>query len=213
MTPKGVETMRRSLYAAAVKRTDEMDQDAARAASMAQDMDRFLELQGTDGLTMQGPIAGRVLPLSDAAQEMDSITERITPKMREPGSGPMSDSDVRMFRISTVGRTKDAPVNKAIADGVKANAQIQQDRAQFMRDYLSVNGHLDGADRQWKRYLEANPIFDRNSRAPKLNPTRVPYQQFFGTSAPVAPSAGGGLSPQEKAELEALRKRFPGGGQ
>jgi hypothetical protein len=205
---------KRNLYQQADKKLNEMDESASTARGMARDMQRFLHLQR--GVSMQGPIAGRVIPLTSDAQEMDAITDKITPKMREPGSGATSDFDAKMFRNSTVSRTKNDQANEAIGQAVILQTQNTSDRAQFMRDYLTVNGHLDGADRQWARYLNANPIFDPKSpEVPRLNAARVPYQQFFGgaqQAAPAQPGASNALTPAEQKELEDLRRRFPGAG-
>jgi hypothetical protein len=195
MSPRSAEAFKRSLYTAADKKMNEFAEASTAARGMAQDAKRFVELQGS--VSMQGPIAGRVMALSSDAQDMDAITARITPQMRQPGSGATSDFDAKMFQMATVGRTKNEGANKAIADGIVLNSQVTQEREQFMRDYLTVNGHLDGAERQWKRYADANPIFDPKSpKVPTLNPARVPYQQFFGgAQAPAAPPAGGGPKP------------------
>ncbi len=194
MSPKGRETFQRDLYKQADKKLTEAEDSVSAAASMARDAQRFLQLQGQT--RAQGPALGRLPAVSDAAQEMDAITAKITPQMRQPGSGATSDFDAKMFQTATVGRTKNQDTNAAIATAIIANAKNAEDRAQFMRDYLTVNGHLDGADREWKRYVNANPIFDPASpTTPRLNPKRRSYQDFFGagTATPaVAPKASGG---------------------
>jgi hypothetical protein len=172
---------KRNLYQQADKKLNEMDEASSTARNMARDMQRFLQLQ--QQVNMQGPVAGRVPAFSSEAQEMDAITDKITPQMRQPGSGATSNFDAKMFRNSTVGRTKNEQANEAIGQAVILQSQNISDRAQFMRDYLTVNGHLDGADRQWSRYLNSNPIFDLKSPdVPRLNPKRIPYQQFFGNA-------------------------------
>jgi len=172
---------KRNLYQQADKKLNEMDEASSTARNMARDMQRFLQLQ--QQVNMQGPVAGRVPAFSSEAQEMDAITDKITPQMRQPGSGATSDFDAKMFRNSTVVRTKNEQANEAIGQAVILQSQNISDRAQFMRDYLTVNGHLDGADRQWSRYLNSNPIFDTKSPdVPRLNPKRIPYQQFFGNA-------------------------------
>jgi len=172
---------KRNLYQQADKKLNEMDEASSTARNMARDMQRFLQLQ--QQVNMQGPVAGRVPAFSSEAQEMDAITDKITPQMRQPNSGATSDFDAKMFRNSTVGRTKNEQANEAIGQAVILQSQNISDRAQFMRDYLTVNGHLDGADRQWSRYLNSNPIFDLKSPdVPRLNLKRIPYQQFFGNA-------------------------------
>lgn len=217
MTEKGAEVFRRSLYTSAEKRLNEVAESASAAREMARDAQRFLTLQ-QQVTAQQGPIMGRTMAITPESQEMDAITAKITPQMRQPGSGATSDFDAKMFMMSTVQRTKNDAANEAIGNGIILSAQNAQDREQFLRDYLTVNGHLDGADRQWRRYVQANPIFDPKSpNVPRLNPARVPYQAFFSGQRPANPPAGGApagggasnqLTPAEQAELEQLRKRF-----
>jgi hypothetical protein len=207
MSGKGREVFQRELYKQADKKLTEAEEGVSAATAMARDAQRFLQLQGN--VTMQGPVAGRVPAFSDAAQEMDAITARITPQMRQPGSGATSDFDAKMFQMATVGRTKNPATNEAIATGIIANARNAEDRAQFMRDYVTVNGHLDGADREWKRYLNANPIFDPASpNTPKINESRRSYQEFFGGAQQGAPN----LPPQDAVEAEIRRRAAARGG-
>lgn len=207
MSGKGREVFQRELYRQAEKRLTEADEGVSAATAMARDAQRFLQLQGN--VTMQGPVAGRVPAFSDAAQEMDAITARITPQMRQPGSGATSDFDAKMFQMATVGRTKNTAANESIATGIIANARNAEARAQFMRDYLTVNGHLDGADREWRRYMNANPIFDPASpNTPKINESRRSYQDFFGGAQQGAPN----LPPQDAVEAEIRRRAAARGG-
>jgi hypothetical protein len=197
MSGRGREVFERELYKQADKKLTEADEGVSAATAMARDAQRFLQLQGN--VTMQGPVAGRVPAFSDAAQEMDAITARITPQMRQPGSGATSDFDAKMFQMATVGRTKNAAANESIATGIIANARNAEARAQFMRDYVTVNGHLDGADREWRRYMNANPIFDPASpNTPKINESRVSYQDFFRGPQRGAPNPPTG-SPNPRA--------------
>lgn len=200
MTVKGQEAMRKSVYEKADKRIAEMEEQARVEQSTAAQVKRFVDLQAQTGGMQQGVLMGRLPGVTDAAQEMDAITDFLTPKMREPGSGATSDFDAKMFRNATVGRTKSDEVNAAIAEGVQARARMAADRAQFMRDYLTVNGHLDGAERTWAQYAAENPIFDpRSPQQPVINRARMPYQQYFGGNAPQPdrsqPGTAGGPRP------------------
>jgi len=207
MSGKGREAFQRELYKQADKKLTEADEGVSAATAMARDAQRFLQLQGN--VTMQGPVAGRVPAFSDAAQEMDAITARITPQMRQPGSGATSDFDAKMFQMATVGRTKNTAANESIATGIIANARNAEARAQFMRDYVTVNGHLDGADREWRRYMNANPIFDPASpNTPKINESRRSYQDFFGGAQQGAPN----FPPLDAIEAEIRRRAAARGG-
>ena len=91
-------------------------------------------------------------------------------------------------RAVCVKQAKDAneyDTNRNIGLGMIAAKQLEIDRREFYRDYLSQNGTLDGAQKHWKTYLNANPVFDK-SQDPRadiskiqLNPNRVGYQDFF----------------------------------
>jgi hypothetical protein len=223
---KTIDVSKRTFYTAATKQLEAFDDQADTAADAANDMQRFRELQ--QSVMAQGFVLGRLPAVSGEAQEMDSITARIVPTMRQPGSGATSDFDAKMFQTATISRTKNAEANNAIAEAVIRRSQMVQDRAQFMRDYVTANGHLDGAKSEWARYARANPIFDpKKPGTYTLNESRVPYQQFFSGQAakppatpasparPAQPAAAGirgvNLTPEEQAELDGLRKRFGGG--
>jgi len=50
-----------------------------------------------------------------------------------------------------------------------------------VRDYSDYHGHTKGAEQAWKKYLEANPIFDRRSdkKNPQPNPNRLDYKTYY----------------------------------
>ncbi len=200
--PKAVNSFKQKLYTESNKRLADVADAAASADSMAQDAKRFLELQKGVSV-LQGPFVGRLPAVTADTQEMDAITAKITPQMRQPGSGATSDFDANMFKQSTVSREKSDTANEAIATGVVARAQMLRDREQFMRDYLSVNGHLDGADRQWKRYADKNPIFDPASpNVPKINERRASYQDFFRSGLQMPEAAGNGAAPANSGPVK-----------
>lgn len=181
------------------------DAVATGRASQA-DLTRFQQLsqQYETGGILNNVVPKSVLGMfSPAAGEMASIADKITPSMRQPGSGATSDFDARMFQSATVGLGKDPKANANIVQAAQAAQKLQEDLLSFKESYATANGgSLRGADAAWKSYLDANPIFDPNSpNAPKLNTKRVSYQQFFsggGRPAATAPvSASGGWSATE----------------
>lgn len=153
--------------------------------AMARDAQRFAELNkgnSTGGMNAM-PGAGAVRgAFDDQFGEMRAIANRLVPKMREPGSGATSDFDAKMFASATIGTDKPAQTNKAIADAMIARAQQSADKLDFDRAYADLNGHLRGADRAWKQYADANPIFDPTAQQQgrlALNPRRMSYQDYF----------------------------------
>lgn len=195
LSPKAADKVRERTAGAMDKAFSER-QDAVNAERMlAQEAAKFKELNArtTTGGATALPGVGAVRGAFDADfAEMRAISSRIVPKMREPGSGATSDFDARMFQNATIGPDKPREANNAIADAMIARAQMVGDKLEFDRAYADVNGHLRGADRAWRAYVEANPIFDPQAQQLgriTLNPNRVSYQQYFRGSVPAAPPA------------------------
>lgn len=208
----------------------EKAQDASTEYQAAIDkMKRFQQLneEAKNNIIGTGPIADYVPTFSEGLQEMDSIASELIPQMRVPGSGSSSDFDAKMFTKATVGTSKDYDVNKNIADAYIISKQNQMAKADFLETYLTAHGHLRGAEQQWKKYLNDNPVFSpkaANSKKFEINPDRKDWQTYFGASpsgddAPAGEKGGevelipegidkslwGHLAPEEKDVI--LRKR------
>lgn len=197
LSRKAREQFQTKMYTSGDKQVSETEQDARTAQQFGQDAKRFQELNKT---TTTGPLMGggpigfvRKIGNSDL-QEMDALSSKLIPKMREPGSGNTSDFDARMLAKATIGIDKDKKANDSIALGMIAKSQQDQDRSSFLRTYLEGNGTLRGADQAWSKYINANPIFDpQNERVISLNRNRVHWRQFFNgnqgdAQQPVNPS-------------------------
>lgn len=195
----------------------EKDSDAARkerdAAAAAK---RFMELNkntNTGGLTDRLGVTRYMQGMGADYSEMEAITAKLAPAMREPGSGSTSDFDGKQFERATVGVDKPGKTNTNIAKGMMARSQQTQEYADFRQTYLEQNGTLQGADRYWKDYANKNPIFDPAKDGTfELNTKRKTWNEHFkpapqGAAKPTAPQ-GDGLSSSEQAELAALRKRL-----
>lgn len=151
----------------------------------AQDVQRLLDLNEKvkDDTVSTGKIRGAAKSYFDADfAEIDSIASKLAPKMREPGSGASSDLDVRMFRMANPGVDKPYETNKNIGTAYLQNIKLQQDKVDFMENYLAANGHLRGAQAEWRKYVNANPIFDPASKGEdyRLNPNRADWKDYFG---------------------------------
>lgn len=180
---------------------------AQKAVRLAERFQELLAVQDTGGWYRKIPGAQTVeSALDPQIEEMWSITDQLTPLMRQGLPGASSDRDVVMFRGATVSPDKRPEVNRNIILGFQTAAQNAQDRLAFMEEYLGQHKTLRGADAQWRKYLEANPIFDPNStpERPALNGQRQSWRDYFTPSKrKTAP-----LNEDERAELEQLRKEF-----
>lgn len=94
---------------------------------------------------------------ADVAEAL-AIVDELTPQMRQGLPGASSDRDVRMFRGATIGLDKPKEANKNIALAYNIRSRTLHDRLAFREAYFDQNKHLQGADRAWKTYLEANPF-------------------------------------------------------
>lgn len=160
------------------------------ANQMINSVDRFVALNktvGSGGVWGTGgassiPGVSSVRAATDSTwAEMQSISDLLTPQMRQGLPGAASDRDVAMFRGATVGVGKPQQANEAIALGLKAAAQNKLDYGTFRERWFQSFGHLQGIDNAWQSYLQDNPIFDPNADpvAPKLNAARLPWQKYF----------------------------------
>lgn len=180
----------------------EKDADAARAAeAAAKEAARFVELNKKTGT---GGLVDRIGPtrwaqgVGNDYSEMEGITARLAPAMRQPGSGASSDYDGKQFERATVGVDKPSQTNANIAAGLKERAKQLQEYTEFRQTYLEQNGTLQGADRYWKDYVNKNPIFSTEGKNFELNPKRQGWVDHFRSqtqkpaSAPAAAPKPGG---------------------
>lgn len=167
----------------AQERDDKRDEASADQDKMMLDLRRFKELnkQAATGAWYDLPGAqtfGRMT--SSQFQEMQAIASENIPKMRAVGSGTSSDNDVRMFTQASFGVNKDRAVNENIIDATLIAAENARAKRDFIRNYIEVNGHEQGADRLWNMYLQANPIFDpKQEETYGLNKNRVNWETWF----------------------------------
>jgi hypothetical protein len=176
----------------------EKDSDSARTMeSAATDAKRFLELNKKVGtgsvLDKFGPTRAAQRLGSDYA-EMEALTSKLAPAMRQPGSGATSDFDAKQFERATVSVDKPQATNENIGNAAIARAKQAKDYADFRQTYLEQNRTLQGSDRYWKDYADKNPIFDPKKEGTfDLNPARKDWREHF------SPKSGGPSSAQGPA--------------
>lgn len=212
MSRKGREDLQKREILQAEKRLAEQEADARGLGSIASDAQRFKTLNER---TDTGPIVGSA-PIAwvrglgnDDVQEMKGIQDRLTPKMREPGSGATSDFDAKMFQSALFGLNKNKGANEAIANAMILKAKAEKDRVAFNSAYLQANNTLRGADAAWSKYATDNPIFDPTSEGvPKINPNRQDWGSYFSgqqqTPQGGAPASSGTVRINSDADYAAL---------
>jgi hypothetical protein len=177
-------------YEVSRKKLDTFEEEANKAKNLATRAERFLELNNkiaTGGLADKIPGGQFAQSFGNDYAEMQSISADLVPEMREKGSGATSDFDAKMFQRATVGVDKPGGANKNIVTAIKAKAQLLSDKQDFLNAYLEQNGTLTGADSHWKKYVEANPIFDKTKeKSLGLNAKRESWSDYFAKQKPTA---------------------------
>jgi hypothetical protein len=140
---------------------------AQQAADAERASQRFLELnqkQGTGQIFAVPGISEITGAFNPAMSEMEALTNRMAPALRQPGSGAMSDKDVAMFKKSIPNPNFPGPTNQRLAQGISQGAQRQRNYVSFLERYAQQNGTIIGAQEAW----------DRAQRKPAQAPQRQP---------------------------------------
>jgi hypothetical protein len=124
--------------------------------------------------------------------EQRSITSRLTPDQREPGSGSSSNLDVTMFREGLPNIGNAGPTNSRIIEGYRRQAADARAYADFIEWYWPRTGSMTGADAQFAQYRAAR------QRNPNLT-----WQQHFRVEAPARPQGV-----PETAQWDWARRRW-----
>jgi len=210
----------RQLATQDARRVTQYQSVADRDAATAQRLQRFRSLNTQEPGTGPGSY-GTWAPLgigrNSQTQEMMSIASDLTPEQREPGSGATSDFDARMFQQALPGIDKAPEVNEAITQAYQRRSVMTAQRAEEARAWLELNGTLNGFDRAWRQYVEANPIFDPSSAdAPQINERWMSIDEWMANGAPgltreSSSSATEGMSNEELARAAgvALPSQLP----
>lgn len=123
----------------------EAGQQAARSSVQIEELDRLLQTapQGwAGGVTGLANSMGISVEGGDEAAAAQAILNQMAPQMRPPGSGPMSDADLRLFQASLPRLINQPGGNQIIIEGMRALNQYDQSRGQIAEQYQQniVNG-------------------------------------------------------------------------
>lgn len=175
--------------------------------------------------------------LSMETSDLKALTNRIAPLMRQPGSGASSDKDVEMFQSSVVNINNTPDANRRFADGATAMARRNQQYVDFLTQTITPQDpqSRQKAQQLWNIYKSDQPIYLPNG---EVNKAAMPFDQWLAenmgeTQAEATEQAaraghagailGGtgqfnpvafqgltqpGLSPDEQAELDQLRREL-----
>jgi hypothetical protein len=135
-----------------------------------------------------GTLQGKLIPgyntymsgLGNEFQEFQKLSNKTYAAQKIPGDHNISNADMKFYQNSTFGPDNLPGANKIIIESQLAQRMRDKDYNDFLNNYASVGGNIIDANREFKKYANANPIIvkDKNGN-PMLNPNRMTYQQYF----------------------------------
>lgn len=128
----------------------------ARSAEEFSDINRRKGTGGLNGIGFPWPGGGSIGDVAamfdpDVAS-MRSITNRVAPRLRVPGSGASSDKDVKMFVSGFPNIDAPGPANARNTSDWKAQANYDAAHRSFMETWMAKTGALTGADEAFTKY-------------------------------------------------------------
>jgi hypothetical protein len=113
--------------------------------------------------------------------------------------GPQTESDAQRIAQTGAQLTNTAEANKFILDVAKVQLKRDIEQRNFYDNWFTKNKTYDGAENAWYTGDGGKSLFER----PELKKYNVQT-----SATPPKPSASGGLTAAEQAELDSLRKRL-----
>jgi hypothetical protein len=211
--PKRRDIAMQALGTEAQKAIEAQQENVDKAMSNKAAMEKFeaaMQRQGgTGGQTAF--LAGVRSYFDPEIADMLQVTAETSPLFRQPGSGASSDYDAKQFERANVSVDKPTETNAQIITARKLAADNVAAKADFLEAYRADNGHIRGAESEWRRYLNDNSIFDKSKpNSFELNPNRRDWREYFGGTQQVnapTPTAGGITLPPASAIEAELRRR------
>ena len=154
------------------------------------DLQRALSLNKeiSTGVTYGIPGVGGVAKVlsGDRAKinEFDSLSALAAKQNRIPGDSNVSNLDVKMMQLGTFSSDKEPSTNETIIKYKLAQRMRDRDYNAYITNFAAVNGAITPyAEAQWRKYLDANPLTQRDAKGRVVpNPSVMTPQQYF--SAP-----------------------------
>lgn len=163
-------------------RAKNMDENIANSQSLIDTYNKAEALLNKNSFDTGG-ISDILAPVTtrfnkDAA-DFQAEVNKIVPTMRPAGSGSTSDRDMAIFEKATFGFDKPKQTNLNIIKGRRAVEENNIAKEELLAEYVTSGmGTLSDFDKEWRRYLNANPIFG-DDEGNTLNKNRVSAYDWF----------------------------------
>lgn len=158
---------------------------------------QFLDLTKNDTWLQGGGLVNDLMQAgSMTTSQAKSLTDKIAPLIRKPGSGGNSDNDVKMFKSSVVNINNTPEGNQRAAAQAAALAGRGREYINYLTQAIDPREpqSKQKADALWNLYKADQPLFDPKSGAVTQ---AQPFQEWLsehmgavaGPAGPVAPAA------------------------
>lgn len=112
---------------------------------------------------IQGPVVGGAADaVLGANKEMKSITAGLAAEMRKPGTGSVSDADLKAMQAQVPSSSNPKATNKNIINAMRAAAQRELAASTFINELRAEGYSISQAKRIAKEYGAENRLFGKN---------------------------------------------------
>ena len=174
---------------AAQKRVDDLREQANAMTTLADTAEAGVSGAGNTGGLLNGPreaaswiwsmFSGDEQKQRDSQAILDSVAPDVIKASRAPGSGAMSDPEMRAYLSAGPSSSNTPSENAVLIDKLRNMAGVQKDYADFLDWYRNTNQTLQGAQGVWDAYKQANPMFSRNGKEMTFNKDRQSWRDFI----------------------------------
>ena len=154
---------------------------AQQARNRISDLERFQTLNRERGTGVLPGLAGPVAGIDPIYSQMRQLEAKLTPREREPGSGPMSDRDIDLYKRAVPRLGNPGTANDAIVAAGVAMSQRDIEYAAFLEEWAIRNGTLLGSTESWQQYVDQNPLLEETrGGGVALRQGVTPWRTYFG---------------------------------
>ncbi len=146
--------------------------------------------------------------LSDEAQLLDIGSIKSALDFVNKTKGAVSDKEMQLFTNASLGTGRNPEVNQSIIRGLQAALIRNQQRAEFMTEWIKTGGTYADGLKTFKQFAEDNPIFEMDGTSVKFLKD-LPDVVDDRSWKSYLPNSEMGVPPMDPAALDQQTPRAP----
>lgn len=168
-----------------IKRADEQAEIASDGLAEIADFRAALGIVKSNDAFL-GPGVSQTMPLRRLSAELgisddetlsavsaiNSLGTKFTLELTKILKGAISDREIALLKSASPGSNKSVVENENLADILEAGYFRRNNKAEFLRSYLERNGNLNGAETQWRKFVNQTPIVGADGKFIRENATK-----------------------------------------